>query len=76
MIDAVWIKRHIKAGNIAPVSGVTMLNPRWDYPHMTRTLWSGVIDGFKVRFYPKGREIDMSTMTVTSGRNNHLMEAE
>lgn len=66
MIDAAWIKRHIKAGSISPVDGVTCFNPRWNFPHMTRTLWRGVIERSIVEFYPAGREIDMSTLHVRS----------
>lgn len=76
MIDASWIKRHIKAGTIRPVDGVTQFNPRWPYPHQTRTLWSGVIDGFRVSFYPNGREIDMNTMTVRAVQFSALGNGE
>ena len=44
-----------------------MTNPRWDHPHTTRPLWTGIVEGYRVSFYPKGREIDMSTVEVRAG---------
>jgi hypothetical protein len=66
MIDANWIKRHVLAGNIKPVEGITRFNPQWKPPYMERTLWRGQIDRSIVEFYPAGREIDMSTCRVRS----------
>lgn len=66
MIDAAWIKMHIKAGRISPAHGCTCFNPRWPAPHQTRTLWTGIVEQCRVSFYPAGREIDMETLNVSS----------